>query len=118
MSESTPHNASAEKRNIERMIVSETAIQAVLDGRKRAVRRNNRYADPGDEFSLRGTSFKITRVYRQAIGDMTDADARDEGFDSMDAYKDSIIGIHKGMTWQPQAKVWVHEFEPIVGTDM
>lgn len=108
---------SAEKRDIQRMITSDTAIEAVLAGRKRAVRRNNRYADQGDEFGLRGNSFKVTRVYRQTLGDMTDQDAQDEGFDSMQAYKDYIVGIHDGMTWRAQAKVWVHEFEPLVTDD-
>lgn len=107
------HQNSSEKVDIKRMIVSESAVKAVLDGRKRAVRRNSRYADPGDEFALRGHSFEIMQVYRQTVGDMTDADAQDEGFESMRAYKDYIVGIHKGMVWRPDAKVWVHEFEPV-----
>lgn len=103
----------AKKGSVERLITDEIGVAAALAGRKRAVRRNSRYADPGERFVLSGQAFVVQRVYQQALGEMTDADARAEGFDSMEQYKGFILAMHQGMPWLPQMTVWVHEFEPV-----
>jgi N4-acetylcytidine amidohydrolase len=97
---------------IDRMITVEQDIERVLNGTKTATRRNGRYADPGERWELGGRTYEVTRVYRQALGDLTDEEARSEGFDSLESYKAYILGMHKGMPWIPSAKVWVHEFRP------
>jgi hypothetical protein len=99
--------------SIERLITVQSDIEKVLEGRKTATRRNGRYADPGETMILNGHSFEVTRVYRQALGELTDTDAQSEGFDNMEAYKNYILSMHAGMPWIPHAKVWVHEFKSI-----
>lgn len=98
--------------SVDRLITVETDIERVLAGAKTSTRRNGRYADPGEILELKGRKFRITRVYRQSLGELTQDDVRSEGFESLEDYKSYILGMHKGMPWIPAAKVWVHEFQP------
>lgn len=99
--------------SIERMITHTEDIERVLSGVKTATRRNGRYADPGEVMVLEGKQFVVERVYQQQLGDLTDEDAKAEGFANLEAYKDYILSLHAGMPWLPQMKVWVHEFRPV-----
>lgn len=96
--------------SIDRLVTREADIAKVLSGEKTAARRNSRYADAGETMELRGQKFEVTKVYRQRLGDLTDEDARSEGFESAAGYRDSILSIHPGMPWLPHMQVWVHEF--------
>jgi hypothetical protein len=98
---------------IERLITVQADIQKVLDGKKTAQRRNGRYADIGEVFEAQGRRFKVVNVYQQSLGEMTDEDARAEGMENMEAYKNYILSLHQGMPWVPQMKVWVHELEEV-----
>lgn len=100
------------KCSIERLVTKPDDIQKVIEGKKTAVRRNDRYADPGEVMDLQGKRFEITDVYTQTLGEVTDADAQAEGFGNLDEYKDAIVSIHHGMKWVPEMEVWVHEFRP------
>jgi hypothetical protein len=95
---------------IDRLVTLENEVEKVLAGSKTAVRRNGRYADLDEMTELRGKTLQVTDVYRQALGDLTDADAVTEGYQNVEAYRDSILAIHPGMPWLPHMKVWVHEF--------
>ncbi|SES24395.1 ASCH domain-containing protein [Psychrobacillus sp. OK032] len=99
--------------SIERLITKESDIELVLQGKKTATRRNGRYADVGEVMELSGQSFVINDVYSQALGDLTDAHAQQEGFESVEDYKQSILSYHPGMPWLPHMTVWVHEFSPV-----
>lgn len=99
--------------SIDRLVTMESDIQKVLEGKKTATRRNGRYADVGEIMTLEGKSFKIDRVYEQSLGELTDEDAKREGFNTVDEYKESILSYHPGMPWLPQMKVWVHEFSKV-----
>jgi len=59
---------------------------------------------------LEGKEFKVDKLYRMTLGEMTDEHAKDEGFATMEAYRKSIFDIHPDMPWLPTMKVWVHEF--------
>ncbi|MGJ7910978.1 ASCH domain-containing protein [Neobacillus sp. LXY-1] len=98
---------------IERLVTLEADVKKVLSGEKTATRRNGRYADPGEIMTLDSQQFVVDRVYEQSLGELTDNDARREGFGSLEDYKQSILSIHPGMPWLPQMKVWVHEFSPV-----
>ncbi|MFA9558242.1 ASCH domain-containing protein [Evansella sp. AB-rgal1] len=98
---------------VDRMVTKPEDIQKVLAGTKTAQRRNGRYADPGEIMVLEGTEFKIERVYRQTLGDLTDEIAVQEGYNTVEEYKNAILSLHPGMPWKPQMKVWVHEFTPV-----
>jgi hypothetical protein len=41
---------------------------------------------------------------------MTDEDARAEGFPGLAMYKDIILKMHTGMSWDDDHLVWVHSF--------
>jgi hypothetical protein len=98
--------------SVERLITMENDVKKVLAGEKTATRRNGRYADPGEIMTLEGHDFVVDRVYSQSLGELTDDDARREGFESVEDYKQSILSYHPGMPWLPQMRVWVHEFSP------
>ncbi|TLS50052.1 ASCH domain-containing protein [Paenibacillus antri] len=99
--------------SIEKLVTKEADIRKVLAGTKTATRRNGRYADVGETMSLQGRDFVVERVYRQSLGDLTDAHARQEGYDSVEEYKQAILSYHPGMPWLPHMKVWVHEFREV-----
>jgi len=99
--------------SVDRLVTLEADVKKVLSGEKTATRRNGRYADPGEIMTLEGRDFVVDRVYSQALGELTDDDARREGFATVEEYKQSILSYHPGMPWLPQMRVWVHEFSPV-----
>lgn len=98
---------------IERLITQVEDIEKVLNGQKTATRRNGRYADIGEVMNLQNRQYVVERVYSQSLGELTDEDARQEGYTNVEEYKQSILSIHPGMPWLPKMRVWVHEFRPI-----
>jgi len=95
---------------IDRLVRHPRLVEAALQGKKTEQRRDGVYAYPGESFELQGISFICTDLIRQRLGDMGDAGARAEGYDSLDAYRDLILKMHKGMTWNDDALVWLHRF--------
>ncbi|WP_139487961.1 ASCH domain-containing protein [Brevibacillus dissolubilis] len=98
---------------IDRMVTVPEDVQKVLAGKKTATRRNGRYADIGEIMTLEGRDFVVERVYSQSLGELTDEHARQEGFENLEEYKQSILSMHPGMPWLPQMRVWVHEFREV-----
>jgi hypothetical protein len=96
---------------IENLVRHPKLVEATLAGRKTQQRRNGVYAYPGENFELEGVTFKVTALERQRLGDMTDSDAQAEGYPSLAMYKDLILRMHAGMTWEEESLVWVHSFE-------
>lgn len=99
--------------SIERLVTNEKDVQKVLAGLKTATRRNGRYADIGEVMVLEGREFTVERVYAETLGDLDEEKARQEGFDSVESYKQSILKFHPGMPWLPEMGVWVHEFKEL-----
>ncbi|MFB6138384.1 MAG: ASCH domain-containing protein [Halobacteriaceae archaeon] len=99
------------------LITRDRFVEAALAGRKDQVRRNDRYADPGERFDLDGVTFAVTDVFEQRLGDMDDADARREGFRDLEQYRDLIRRVHEdaggGSGWDEDNTVVVHEFERV-----
>lgn len=98
---------------IERLVTLPADVEKVLNGQKTATRRNGRYADIGEVMTLQGKDFVVERVYSQSLGELTDEQAKQEGYESLEKYKELILSIHPGMPWLPSMKVWVHEFQPV-----
>ncbi|KAB7704690.1 ASCH domain-containing protein [Bacillus aerolatus] len=98
---------------IERMVTVKEDVEKVLNGQKTATRRNGRYADVGEIMTLEGRDFVVERVYSQSLGELTDEHAQQEGYGSLEEYKNSILSMHPGMPWMPKMRVWVHEFRPV-----
>ena len=96
--------------SIDRLIRHPKLVAAAVAGRKTEQRRDGVYAWPGERFTLQGVEFVCTELIRQRLGDMGDADARAEGFDSFEGYKALILRMHHAMEWNPDAPVWLHRF--------
>ena len=95
---------------IDRLVRHPRLVEAALQGKKTEQRRDGIYAYPGETFDLEGIAFVCTDLVRQRLGDMGDAGAKAEGYASLDAYRELILKMHKGMTWNEDALVWLHRF--------
>lgn len=98
---------------IDRLVTKPDDVNKVIEGKKTATRRNGRYADVGEVMVLKDKQFKVERVYSQSLGELTDDHARQEGFSTVEDYKQAILSYHPGMPWLPKMRVWVHEFSPV-----
>lgn len=96
--------------SIDKLIRHPKLVAAALADEKTQQRRDGLYAYPGETFELEGVLFEVTSVERQRIGNMSDADARAEGYPSLAMYKDLILRMHQGMEWNDDGLVWVHSF--------
>ncbi len=96
--------------SIDRLVRHPRLVEAAIKGEKTEQRRDGIYAYPGETFELNGIPFICTDLVRQRLGDMGDAGAKAEGYASLDAYRDLILSMHKGMTWNDDALVWLHRF--------
>jgi len=110
-------NDSSDMRNypektcdISRLVLHPKLVEAAIRGVKTRQGRNGIYAYPEETFELDGVAFIVTSLTLEKLGDMTDADARAEGYPNLAAYKDLILRMHKGMQWNLDADVWVHCF--------
>jgi hypothetical protein len=98
---------------IDLLITKQADIDKVIAGQKTATRRNGRYADIGEVMTLEGHDYVVERVYSQSLGELTDEHAQQEGYSTVEEYKQSILSLHPGMPWLPKMRVWVHEFCPV-----
>ena len=96
--------------SIDRLVTHPKLVAATKAGVKTQQRRDGVYGFPGETFDLEGETFIITDLSRQRIGDMTDEHAKAEGYPNLEMYKDIILRMHAGMTWNPDSLVWVHTF--------
>lgn len=95
---------------LDRLVTQPKLIALAISGLKTEQRRNGIYGYPGEHFKLDDTDFEITGVSRQRLGDMTESDAKAEGFANLSDYQRLILRMHPGMQWQPDALVWLHQF--------
>ncbi len=96
---------------ISRLVTHPKLVAAAIAGSKTQQRRDGLYAYPDETFDLDGILFTVTSVERQRLGDMTEADARAEGYPSLEMYKHIILSMHANMTWNEDGLVWVHSFK-------
>ena len=96
--------------SIDRLVTHPKLLAAALAGMKTQQRRNGVYGYPGETFDLEGMMFVVTGLTRERLGDMTDEHAQAEGYPNLEMYKDIILKMHAGMTWNPDSPVWVHTF--------
>lgn len=96
--------------SIERLVTQPRLVEAVKAGKKTQQRRDGVYGWPGETFDLGGMVFVITGLQRQRLGDMTEDDAKAEGYPSLESYKEIILKMHAGMSWNIESLVWVHSF--------
>lgn len=97
-----------DKYDINKLVSIEKDIDKITKGDKVSVRRNDRYADVGDDLVLNGHLFEVENVYPQFLKNVTDKNAREEGYDSLDSYKEALTSIHEAAVWDPEQLVWAH----------
>lgn len=96
------------------LLPNDRVKQAVLAGDITQLTRgaSNRYAEAGDTFELDGEPFEVVSVEHRTLGEFTDADAKREGSDSLDAYKQRMKRVHPGdFEWDDSAEVLTYRFE-------
>jgi hypothetical protein len=96
---------------IDRLLRHPKLVEAAKAGVKTQQRRDGLYAHPGETFELEGVGFIVTAVERRSWGEMTEDDARAEGYPSLEAYRELILKMHSGMAWDESHRVWVHHFQ-------
>jgi kynureninase len=93
----------------EDLFPNEHTLEAVAAGEMTQIHRGQRYADEGDTFELDGDTFEVVGVTERTLGDMTDEDARREGSEDLDTYKERMIRAHGGnFEWDDDADVIRH----------
>jgi len=97
--------------DISRLVTHPKLVAAALTGQKTQQRRDGVYAYPNETFELEGVTFVVTDLKRQRMGDMTETDVQAEGYPSLAMYKQLILSMHKGMTWNDDDLAWVHYFQ-------
>jgi hypothetical protein len=100
---------------IDRLVTRHRLVELARAGQKTQQRRDGLYAYPGETFQLEGGTFIVTAVGRRRVGDMTEDDARAEGYPDLETYRDIILRMHKDMVWSDDHLVWVHSFMKLAG---
>ncbi|MCH7660372.1 MAG: ASCH domain-containing protein [Euryarchaeota archaeon] len=72
----------------------------------------NRYAHEGDTFSLDGETFEIVAAAERTLGELTDEDARREGSEDLESYRERMIAVHGGdFEWDEESEIISYRFE-------
>ncbi|WP_433626906.1 ASCH domain-containing protein [Halomicrococcus sp. NG-SE-24] len=95
------------------ILPAERVRQAVASGRVSQLHRGDRYADEGDTFEIDGDRFEVVSVTERTLGDLTDEDARAEGSEDLDAYRERLDRAHENFEWDDDATVYRHRFERV-----
>jgi hypothetical protein len=85
--------------------------QQALDGDVTQIHRGQQYADEGDTFDIEGTTFEVVEVTERTLGDMTDDDARAEGAQDLEHYRQILERAHDNFEWDDSSDIVRHRFE-------
>jgi len=91
-------------------------VQQLLKGNKLMSRRFRRWVDVGDTFSVQGKRFKVVRVDKIKVGDITEEDIKKEGYANKADFEQMWYKAHPktvaaGKTLDPEQNCWCHEYE-------
>ncbi|WP_415378609.1 ASCH domain-containing protein [Halosimplex sp. TS25] len=86
--------------------------QLAADGEITQMHRGHEYAEEGDIFEIDGRTFEVTDVTRRTLGDLTDEDARREGSEDLEGYRQRLNRVHDEFEWDDDSEVVRHRFEP------
>ncbi|PSP56367.1 hypothetical protein BRC82_02005 [Halobacteriales archaeon QS_1_67_19] len=75
------------------------------------IHRGDKHADEGDRFEIDGETFEVVEVRERTLGDLTDEDARREGTDDLEAYRELLHRVHDHFEWNDDSEVVLHRFE-------
>jgi hypothetical protein len=99
------------------MMFQRDLLDLVISGRKTQTRRLHKHAlKKGRIYTVKrswiettGEYIRITKVYPQKLGDVSEEEAVKEGFSGLDEFRDAWIRING--SWDPEMEVTVYEFE-------
>jgi hypothetical protein len=94
------------------VLPNEHIRQMAAEGRITQMHRGHEYAEEGDTFDVDGETFEVTDVTHRTLGDLTDEDARREGSEDLDAYRERLNRVHDHFEWDDDSEVVRHRFEP------
>ena len=98
----------------ESLFPNEKTLDAVAAGKMTQIHRGQQYAEEGDTFELDGDAFEVVDVTERKLGDMTDEDARREGSEDLESYKQRMVRAHGGnFEWDDDADVIRHRVERV-----
>ena len=86
--------------------------QMAAEGAVTQMHRGHAYAEEGDTFEIDGTTFEVTAIEHRTLGDLTDEDARAEGSEDLEAYRERLNRVHDEFEWDDDSEVVRHAFEP------
>jgi uncharacterized protein YhfF len=95
------------------LLPNEHVQQMAAEGRVTQLHRGHAYAEEGDTFDVDGQRFVVTDVTHRTLGDLTDEDARHEGSDDLDAYRERLERVHDEFAWDDDSEVVRHRFERV-----
>ncbi|GAA0220771.1 ASCH domain-containing protein [Halobaculum roseum] len=93
------------------ILPNEHVQRMAAEGRVTQLHRGHAYADEGDTFEIDGTTFEVTAIERRTLGDLTDEDARAEGSEDLEAYRERLNRVHDEFEWDDGSEVVKHAFE-------
>jgi len=93
------------------LLPSERMRQGALDGEVTQVHRGRAYADAGDSFTIDGVAFEVVDVEDRTLGDLTDDDARAEGYRDLQQYREVLHRAHDEFEWDDDSEIVRHRFE-------
>ncbi len=85
--------------------------EQALEGEVKQIHRGQSYAEEGDRFSIEETTFELVEIRERTLGEMTDEDARKEGVEDLEAYKQLLERAHDHFEWDDESDVVLHRFE-------
>jgi hypothetical protein len=99
------------------MMFNKDLLEMVLSGRKTQTRRRHKHPlKEKQKYVVKRNWYKnteqyiqIKKVYPQKLGDVTQEEARKEGFSGLDEFREAWIRING--SWDPDMVVTVYEFE-------
>ena len=96
---------------------NDSESRGIYSGSKTAVRQTHR---EGAEVGMRMRAvfksysivdLRIIAVYNQRLGDVSDDDARKEGYESLELFKEAWDQTHPLRGWNPEQNIWVIEWK-------
>jgi len=96
----------------ETLLPNDRLREKAAAGEATQIHRGRPYADEGDTFVVDGEEFVVTTIEERTLGDLTDEDARKEGYRDIEQYREILTRVHENFEWDDDSTVVRHAFEP------
>lgn len=86
-------------------------LHKMLVGIKTCTTRTKRYGNPGDKFTHFGANFIILSIEKYRLDYVAEFLYRQEGYDSLNEFKNEWLRLHPIKGWVPNQIVFTHFFK-------